>query len=48
MLFRSPSAQNQTPVRGPAVVTLSDATMVVADGWVARPLPVGGWMLERA
>ena len=35
------------PIRGPSVITLADATMVVARGWIARPLPVGGWMLER-
>ena len=34
-------------VRGPRVVTLSDATMVVAPGWLARALPIGGWRLER-
>jgi len=33
---------------GPRVVTLSDATMVIAAGWTARPLAVGGWMVERA
>lgn len=41
------SEREEREVRGPAVVTLPDATMVVAEGWVARPLPVGGWMLER-
>ncbi len=44
----TPPAPTERSVAGPAVVTLPDATMVVADGWVARPLPVGGWMLERA
>lgn len=34
-------------VRGPRVVTLPDATMVVDRGWSARPLPIGGWLLER-
>jgi N-methylhydantoinase A len=34
-------------VVGPAVELLSDCTMVVAAGWVARPLAVGGWMVER-
>lgn len=37
----------RTSVRGPSVITLSDATMVVARGWTARALAVGGWMLER-
>jgi N-methylhydantoinase A len=35
-------------VRGPRVITLADATMVVARGWTARALPIGGWMMERA
>jgi N-methylhydantoinase A len=35
-------------MRGPGVVALADATMVVADGWTARTLPIGGWMVERA
>jgi N-methylhydantoinase A/oxoprolinase/acetone carboxylase beta subunit len=33
---------------GPAVVSLADATMVVAPGWTARALAIGGWMVERA
>jgi N-methylhydantoinase A len=35
-------------LQGPGVVALADATMVVAPGWNARSLPIGGWMLERA
>jgi len=35
-------------VDGRAVVALADATMLVADGWVARALPMGGWLLEQA
>jgi hypothetical protein len=34
-------------VRGPSVVTLPDATMVVDRGWSARPLAIGGWLVER-
>ena len=34
-------------VRGAAVVALSDATMFVADGWRARALPIGGYLMER-
>ena len=34
-------------VRGPAVVALADATMFVADGWTARALPIGGYLMER-
>lgn len=44
---RAGSARESRPVRGPAVLTLADATMVVARGWIARPLPIGGWMVER-
>jgi N-methylhydantoinase A/oxoprolinase/acetone carboxylase beta subunit len=33
-------------VRGAAVVPLPDATLLVAAGWTARPLDIGGWMLE--
>jgi N-methylhydantoinase A/oxoprolinase/acetone carboxylase beta subunit len=32
---------------GPAVIPLSDATLFVADGWTARALPIGGYLLER-
>jgi N-methylhydantoinase A len=34
-------------LQGPAVVRLPDATMHVAQGWSARTLDIGGWMLER-
>lgn len=34
-------------LRGPRVLTLADATMVVAPGWTARPLDIGGWLMER-
>jgi N-methylhydantoinase A len=34
-------------VRGPAVVALPDATMLVAAGWTARALPIGGYLVER-
>jgi N-methylhydantoinase A len=34
-------------VTGPATVALPDATMLVAAGWEARPLPIGGWLLEQ-
>jgi N-methylhydantoinase A len=36
------------PIVGPAVHTLADATMVIAAGWTATPLAIGGWRLERA
>lgn len=34
-------------VRGPATVTLLDATLLVAAGWEARALSIGGWRMER-
>jgi N-methylhydantoinase A len=34
-------------VRGRATIALPDATLLVADGWEARALPIGGWTLER-
>ncbi len=34
-------------VRGPAVIALPDATLLVREGWRARALAMGGWMLER-
>ena len=41
-------AEPSVELRGPSVMALPDATMVVADGWTARSLPIGGWMVERA
>src|SRR3990172_4865151 len=35
-------------VRGPRVITLADATMVVARGWTARALAIGGRVLGGA
>jgi N-methylhydantoinase A len=29
------------------VIALPDATLLVAEGWTARALPIGGWMMER-
>lgn len=34
-------------VVGRAVIALADATLLVAPGWTARALPIGGWNLER-
>jgi N-methylhydantoinase A len=34
-------------IAGPHVETLADATMVVAPGWTARALEIGGWMVEK-
>ncbi|MEP6733070.1 MAG: hydantoinase/oxoprolinase family protein [bacterium] len=33
---------------GPAVVTLSGATLRIAEGWIGEPHETGGWMLTRA
>jgi hypothetical protein len=33
--------------RGPHVIALPDATLFVADGWTARTLPIGGYLVER-
>jgi N-methylhydantoinase A len=42
----SPGSAGETH-RGPAVVALSDATLLVAEGWTARALPIGGFLMER-
>jgi N-methylhydantoinase A/oxoprolinase/acetone carboxylase beta subunit len=34
-------------LRGRASIALPDATAFVADGWTARALPTGGWLMER-
>jgi N-methylhydantoinase A len=34
-------------LRGPKVIALPDATLFVADGWTARALPIGGYLMER-
>ena len=34
-------------IDGPTVVRLPDATMRIAQGWIARSLDIGGWMLEQ-
>ena len=34
-------------VVGRATVGLPDATLLVADGWMATSLPIGGWLLEQ-
>jgi N-methylhydantoinase A len=34
-------------VVGPASIALPDATMLVATGWTASALPIGGWELTR-
>jgi N-methylhydantoinase A len=35
-------------VSGRATIGLPDATLLVADGWCASSLPIGGWQLETA
>jgi len=33
--------------RGPDVIALADATLFVPDGWSARALSIGGYLVER-
>jgi len=33
-------------VHGPATIVLPDATLRVPGGWTARPLDIGGWLVE--
>jgi N-methylhydantoinase A len=40
-------ARLDVELRGPATVALPDATMLVAKGWTANPLQIGGWLMER-
>ena len=35
-------------IRGPFTVRLPDATMHIKQGWTARALAIGGWMLEMS
>ncbi|MBV6520218.1 MAG: hypothetical protein MNPFHGCM_00323 [Gemmatimonadaceae bacterium] len=34
-------------VVGRATIALPNATLLVADGWTARALPIGGWLVEK-
>ena len=34
-------------IAGPTSIALPDATMLVAPGWTARALPIGGWEMTR-
>lgn len=43
----APARPERESIRGPAVVALPDATLFVADGWTARALPIGGYLMER-
>ena len=36
-----------TMVTGRRVVALTDATLLVEEGWTARPLELGGWSVEK-
>jgi len=40
-------AELERQVRGRATIVLPDATLLVASGWTARSLEIGGWKLER-
>jgi hypothetical protein len=42
-----PRAGGSSPLSGPAILPLDDATMRVEEGWTATALAGGGWMLER-
>ena len=42
------TARDEGGVDGPRVLALPDATLLIASGWRGAPLPVGGWLLERA
>jgi N-methylhydantoinase A len=46
--FIDDGAALEVAVRGPATLALPDATLRVADGWTARALPTGGWLVEAA
>jgi N-methylhydantoinase A len=37
----------EATLRGAISIALPDATLLVAEGWTARALAIGGWMLER-
>jgi N-methylhydantoinase A len=37
----------EVTMRGRAVISLPDATLLVAPGWTARALAIGGWLLEK-
>ncbi|CAG0970612.1 partial N-methylhydantoinase A, partial [Anaerolineae bacterium] len=41
-------SQFTATLRGRRVIALPDATLLVPDGWTARSLEIGGWMVERA
>jgi len=43
----APPRPEHESIRGPAAVALPDATLFVADGWTARALPIGGYLMER-
>ncbi|MCC6318647.1 MAG: hydantoinase/oxoprolinase family protein [Gemmatimonadaceae bacterium] len=45
---RDVGAELGATLSGRAVVALPDATMLVAERWTARALPVGGWLMERS
>ncbi|MGI9079014.1 MAG: hydantoinase/oxoprolinase family protein [Gemmatimonadaceae bacterium] len=34
-------------IEGPAVITLPDSSLLVAEEWTARALPIGGWVIEK-
>lgn len=46
-LRRDDGATMDAVVQGPSAIQLPDATLLVASGWTARALPIGGWLVER-
>ena len=46
--FHDDGGAFEARVEGPLSIALPDATLLVAPGWTATPLPLGGWELVRA
>ena len=47
MAYRDDGSPLDLDVQGPCTVVLPDATLLVTEGWRARALPIGGWLVER-
>ena len=45
--MRDTGGELEATVGGPAVIALPDATLLVAPGWTAQALEMGGWLMER-
>jgi hypothetical protein len=44
---RDDGGELEAVLNGPRVVALPDSTLLVAPGWTATALPIGGWILEK-